>query len=150
LIGDLRVVFEKHNLELPTEINVVHELEDELTEHEKTIDKLVERVNELKSELQESKRQLHFNESTKDLTESQKERVLSIVERAQLSDIDFSDKLHTICEMVSGSNTKVEPTEMFHEGSENYSITTENVEADVNPQDINMQAYIAAAQNFAK
>jgi len=154
LVGDLRVVFEKHNLELPKAINVVDELEEDLSESEDTIDKLVDKVNELKDELSEAKRKMHFNESTKDLTESQKERVQTIVERAQLNEAEYSSKLQTICEMVStGNNASNEAPEMIMEGSQNYQqLITEKTDSVISEpkKDINMQAYIAAARNFAK
>lgn len=152
LVGDLRVVFEKHNLELPKEINVVEELEEDLSESEATIDKLVDKVNDLKKELNVTKQQIRFNESTKDLTESQRERVLSIVERVELSDEEYSDKLESICEMVTGTKS-VTNNDLIVEGRENYEIITEEFDSEQHSepkQDINMQAYIAAAQNFAK
>ncbi len=152
LIGDLRVVFEKHSLDLPKEINVVEELEEDLTTSEETIDKLVEKVNSLKAELQEANRSIEFDKSTKGLTESQRERVSGIVSKLSLSESEYSDKLGSICEMVSGAESFVQADIITDNGSQDYQIINEDNQQnlEVKNNDINMQAYIAAAQNFAK
>lgn len=158
LVGDLRVVFEKHNLELPDAINVVDELQEDLTESESTIDKLLDKVNALQEQLSETNRQLHFNESTKDLTLSQKERVSNIVEKLTLSEEQYADKLESICEMVKSKHGFTQ-TNLANDGHENYQVISEGQETTVVTEeksqdqkhiDKDMQAYIAAAANFAK
>jgi len=147
LVGDLRTVFEKHNLELPESINVVNELEEDLSESESTIDALLDKVNELKEELSATNKKMHFNESTKDLTMSQRERVSNISNKLTLNESEYSDKIHSIVDMVTES--KPITTNITDNGCEEYHMLSEDTSEDeivITQEQRNMQAYIAAAQ----
>lgn len=108
LMGSLKAVFVEHNIEVPTEsVNVVSELEAELAESTSEMDKLVRNNRALSEELDSLKMKDVVKESTAALTESQKEKVMTLIEGTKFDD-KFLGKLNAIVEMVSATKTPAE------------------------------------------
>ncbi|ANM46446.1 head scaffolding protein [Morganella phage vB_MmoM_MP1] len=98
-----------HNVDLPeASVDVVAEMEDELTEAKTELAKLFEEKTMLSEKLQAVQRESIIKESTRDLTDSQKEKVMGLIEG--LSNDRFQDNLTHIVEMVS-KTTEVKPEE---------------------------------------
>lgn len=71
----LKEVLVEHNVVIPEEqVDVVAELEDELTENQQEVKTLFEANQELTKEISEMKRNAVVSEKTKGLTESQVEK----------------------------------------------------------------------------
>ncbi|QQK88270.1 prohead assembly (scaffolding) protein [Providencia phage PSTRCR_127] len=94
-----------HNVDLPEEsVDVVAEMEEELTEAKTELSKLFEEKTAINEELQKTKRDMIVTEKTRDLTESQKEKVMGLIEGISWGD-SFASNLNSIVEMVSKSTT---------------------------------------------
>lgn len=105
----LKTMFVEHNVVLPEEsVDVVAELEDELTESHLEAKNLFEQVVALKSDLTSLKRGVAIAEATKDLTLVQKEKVTSLVEGLTFDD-NFATKLTAIVEMTAAQKTQEKP-----------------------------------------
>ncbi|AKU44802.1 hypothetical protein KMI9_10 [Klebsiella phage KMI9] len=101
LIMGLKEVLVEHNVVIPEEqVDVVAELEDELTENQQEVKTLFEANQELTKEISEMKRNAVVSEKTKGLTESQVEKVESLIEGLEYS-ATFENKLSAIVEMVA-------------------------------------------------
>ncbi|WBM23415.1 capsid assembly scaffolding protein, partial [Escherichia phage PNJ-6] len=83
-------------------VDVVAEMEEELAEHKEETARLFEEVTKRDAYINYVQRETAINESVKDLTESQKEKVIGLVEGMDYSDA-FGTKLTAIVEMVKGS-----------------------------------------------
>ena len=95
MLGGLKELFVEHNVVVPEEsVDVVAEMEEELAEHKEE--------TERDAYINYVQRETAINESVKDLTESQKEKVIGLVEGMDYSDA-FGTKLTAIVEMVKGS-----------------------------------------------
>ncbi|EMK4141240.1 prohead core protein [Escherichia coli] len=104
MLGGLKELFVEHNVVVPEEsVDVVAEMEEELQEHKKESARLFEELNKRDAYINYVQREVALSESTKDLTESQKEKVSALVEGMDYSDA-FSSKLSAIVEMVKKSN----------------------------------------------
>lgn len=99
----LKGLFVEHNVVLPEEsVDVVAELEEELTEAKEHASTIFDEKVALTEELNQIKRDVAIKESTQDLTESQKEKVSSLIEGLAYGD-NFVPKLHAIVEMAKVS-----------------------------------------------
>lgn len=106
MVGGLKELFVEHNVVVPEEsVDVVAEMEEELAEQKQETARLFEEVSNRDKYINYVQREVAVNEATKDLTETQKEKVTSLVEGLDYSD-SFSGKLGAIVEMVSGSITE--------------------------------------------
>ncbi|CUL01135.1 prohead assembly (scaffolding) protein [Escherichia phage KK4] len=104
MLGGLKELFVEHNVVVPEEsVDVVAEMEEELQEHKEESARLFEELNKRDAYINYVQREVALSESTKDLTESQKEKVSALVEGMDYSDA-FSSKLSAIVEMVKKSN----------------------------------------------
>ncbi|XAO16579.1 prohead assembly (scaffolding) protein [Escherichia phage FL12] len=104
MLGGLKELFIEHNVVVPEEsVDVVAEMEEELQEHKEESARLFEELNKRDAYINYVQREVALSESTKDLTESQKEKVSALVEGMDYSDA-FSSKLSAIVEMVKKSN----------------------------------------------
>ncbi len=104
MLGGLKELFIEHNVVVPEEsVDVVAEMEEELQEHKEESARLFEELNMRDAYINYVQREVALSESTKDLTESQKEKVSALVEGMDYSDA-FSSKLSAIVEMVKKSN----------------------------------------------
>lgn len=104
MLGGLKELFVEHNVVVPEEsVDVVAEMEEELQEHKEESARLFEELNKRDAYINYVQREVTLSESTKDLTESQKEKVSALVEGIDYSDA-FSSKLSAIVEMVKKSN----------------------------------------------
>ena len=83
-------------------VDVVAEMEEELAEHKEETARLFEEVTKRDAYINYVQRETAIIESVKDLTESQKEKVIGLVEGMDYSDA-FGTKLTAIVEMVKGS-----------------------------------------------
>ena len=104
MLGGLKELFVEHNVVVPEEsVDVVAEMKEELQEHKEESARLFEELNKRDAYINYVQREVALSESTKDLTESQKEKVSALVEGMDYSDA-FSSKLSAIVEMVKKSN----------------------------------------------
>lgn len=143
----LKSLFVEHNVVLPEEsVDVVAEMEEELTEAKELASSLFEQKQEVKNQFDSFKREIAIKESTKDLTESQKEKVSTLIEGLDYSD-NFEEKLKSIVEFAS-SKTKIE-TKPLTEGTvevENLNFVVETQKNDnIDPM---MAQYIKSAKVF--
>lgn len=103
MIVSLKDVFVEHNVVVPDEsVDIVAEMEDELVESQDKVKGLFEETVTLKSTISGLKREAVIKESVNDLTETQKEKVASLIEGFEYSDT-FSNTLGAIVEMVVAS-----------------------------------------------
>ncbi|UJB55345.1 prohead assembly (scaffolding) protein [Enterobacter phage vB_EcRAM-01] len=107
LVMGMKELFVEHNVVIPeAQVDVVAELEDELTENQQEVKRLFEANQAQAKEIANMKRDTIVSEKTKDLTESQVEKVQNLIEGLEYSD-KFESKLTAIVEMVA---TKAEKT----------------------------------------
>lgn len=154
LFAGMKDLFVEHNVTLPAEsVDVVAELEEALAEEQAQTANLFESNTALTAEVAGMKRAKLIEESTRELTESQKEKVSDLVEGVTFSD-SFSGKLSAIVEMVKASNKEVqkpitESTDINNseDDAAKLNFVTEAVEEkDKQPvQSSSMAAYTAAA-----
>lgn len=105
LVLNLKTVFVEHNVVVPEEsVDVVSELEDELTEANANSVKLLEEKSAMLKEHNDYRRSVEFEKLTSDLTESQREKVSGFVEGLEYSDA-FTSKVSAIVEMTKASTT---------------------------------------------
>ncbi|ASD52087.1 head scaffolding protein [Pseudomonas phage PspYZU05] len=110
MVVGMKELFVEHNIVVPEEsVDVVSELEDELTESRAEVANLFGATTALKEELSALKRTTFIKEATLDLTDSQKEKVLSLTEGIPFAEGDsaYGSKVTAIIEMVKGSKTAI-------------------------------------------
>lgn len=110
LVVGMKELFIDHNILIPEEqVDVVAELETELNENVEEVSRLLNTNKEKDKVINEMKRARSLEVNTKELTESQLEKVNSLIEGLEYSDA-FDTKLVAIVEMVSAvkPETKVE------------------------------------------
>ena len=106
MLGGMKELFVEHNVEVPTEsVDVVAELETELEESVQEVKNLFNKNCSLVEELKNVKREVAIKESTTNLTESQKEKVHSLIEGVEFND-SFDIKLSAIVSMMSEDLTE--------------------------------------------
>ena len=147
MVLGMKELFAEHNIVVPEEsVDGVSEMEAELAESRDEVSSLFESNVALKEELSKLNREVLIKESTKDLTESQKEKVASLTEGMKFDD-QFGAKLTAIVTMVEG--TKLTPTEdadTLNESSLNYIPPV--VEDSGKPSA--MDSYVKSARRIAK
>lgn len=106
LIGSLKDVFVTHNVVVPEEsVDVVAELDEALKEEKEKTSELFDAKLQLESEIRGMKREQAINESTRDLSDTQKEKVTALIEGLEYSET-FDKKLTAIVEMVAKKEDK--------------------------------------------
>lgn len=148
LISNLKDVFVSHNVVVPSEsVDVVAELDEALKEEKEKTAELFDAKLHLESEIRSMKREHAVMESTRELTDTQKEKVTSLIEGLEYSD-SFEAKLGVIVEMVSKKEEKPsEITESLNTDADKLSVITESEiapEENKKPVDSNMARYLAA------
>ncbi|AAQ17885.1 gp22 prohead core scaffold protein [Aeromonas phage Aeh1] len=115
LLGSMKAVFVEHNVSVPEEsVDVVAEMEEELREARNELNGALDKVSELKESIVTIKRDQVVAEATKDLTEIQKGKVMSLSEGIAFGDT-FADKLTAIVEMVSAVKPQEQPAAQIDE-----------------------------------
>lgn len=106
VMGGMKELFVEHNVVIPEEaVDVVAEMEEELAEQKQETARLFEEVTKRDAYINYVQRETVLGEATRELTESQKEKVSSLVEGMEYSD-SFPAKLDAIVSMVKGSVTE--------------------------------------------
>lgn len=106
VMGGMKELFVEHNVVIPEEaVDVVAEMEEELAEQKQETAHLFEEVTKRDAYINYVQRETVLGEATRELTESQKEKVSSLVEGMEYSD-SFPAKLDAIVSMVKGSITE--------------------------------------------
>lgn len=101
LVMGMKELFVEHNVVIPeAQVDIVAELEEELDENVAEVKRLFEVNQGLTGTISGMKREQAIAEATKDLTETQVEKVNSLIEGLQYSD-KFEAKLGAIVEMVA-------------------------------------------------
>lgn len=101
MLGGLKELFVEHNVVVPTEsVDVVAEMEEELAEQTAETGRLFEELSKRDKYIAYVQRETAIAESTRELTESQKEQVVDLLEGVEFSD-SFTNKLGSIVAMVS-------------------------------------------------
>lgn len=103
MFSGLKDLFVEHNVVVPDEsVDVVAEMEDELTEANAKVVELIDKNNTLTESVNDLKREAELKEATAGLTLVQTEKVSSLIEGLTYSE-QFTPKLQAIVEMVKGS-----------------------------------------------
>lgn len=136
LLGSLKVAFIEHNITVPTEsVDVVAELEEELRESNVELNKTLDKVTALNESMLKMQRDSVIAESTKNLNDVQKEKVLSLSEGIAFGD-KFKTKIEAIVEMVgvvpATKVTQIEENLNFEQTEQELSIEEQQKEELVN------------------
>ena len=148
----LKELFIENNVTVPEEqVDVIDELNAELDESTAEIKSLFDKNLALEQQISSLKKEKAISEATAGLTESQKEKVLSLVEGLEYGD-SYSPKLSAIVEMVANSGQKEQKPIQEQALNIDESAAAVNFEPEViveqndNKQANNsMAAYLAAA-----
>lgn len=148
----LKELFIENNVSVPEEqVDVIDELNAELDESTAEIKSLFDKNLALEEQISSLKKEKAISEATAGLTESQKEKVLSLVEGLEYGD-SYSPKLSAIVEMVANSGQKEQKPIQEQALNIDESAAAVNFEPEViveqndNKQANNsMAAYLAAA-----
>ena len=137
------------------QVDVIDELNAELDESTAEIKSLFDKNLALEEQISSLKKEKAISEATAGLTESQKEKVLSLVEGLEYGD-SYSPKLSAIVEMVANSGQKEQKPIQEQALNIDESAAAVNFEPEViveqndNKQANNsMAAYLAAASRMS-
>lgn len=152
----LKELFIENNVSVPEEqVDVIDELNAELDESTAEIKSLFDKNLALEEQISSLKKEKAISEATAGLTESQKEKVLSLVEGLEYGD-SYSPKLSAIVEMVANSGQKEQKPIQEQALNIDESAAAVNFEPEViveqndNKQANNsMAAYLAAASRMS-
>lgn len=137
-IGGLRNLFAEHYISVPEEkVELVDELVEKVESLEAQLNETVARNIEMKKELTESKKQDLIAQVCEGLTQTQTEKIRSLVESAEFTtEGDFQKKVETIRENYFPKTTKSASADML----------SEQVEVAEQPEvtDSRMKAYVQA------
>lgn len=112
VVAGMKDLFVEHNIVVPEDaVDIVAELQEELQEQKDETSRLFEEVKSREAYEKYMKREIELKESTRELTESQKEKVHSLVEGLEYSE-EFATKVNSIVEMVQSSSVVVENTDI--------------------------------------
>ena len=129
-IEGLKKLFVEHYVEVPEDkYNVVDELANRLDEMEAKVDAEVQKNMDINEELESLKRQNVVNEACEDLSDSQKEKMVSLSNGVDFTDqADFEEKIAEIKEAYFGvdSETIAEET-VQEEGNGDFDTEVEKV-----------------------
>ncbi|AUE23068.1 head scaffolding protein [Citrobacter phage CF1 ERZ-2017] len=154
MLGGMKELFVEHNVVIPEEaVDVVAEMEEELAEQKEATAKLFEEVTKQNEYINYVQREVAVNEAVRELTESQKEKVSTLIEGMSYSD-EFSGKLNAIVEMVKGSSEKPAAVNesintVDNEASGLNFVTEAVVEPSTPAQSSSMAAYLAGAKRLS-
>ena len=141
-IDGLKALFVEHYVEVPEEkYDVMDELANRLDEMEEKLNSEVERNMKLQEEIDGFQRESVVNEACADLSEAQKEKLLSLSEKVDFQDKeDFGNKISEIKEAYFPTE-KTEDTliESSEEGQDEWTDTV--VESTEKPVDPTMAKY---------
>jgi len=106
-IAGLKDLFVEHNINLPEEdVNVVADMAEELEETEAALNESVNELIEARKELEALKNEIILESYTKDLTETQAEKLRSLAEGVSFDDSEEYDrKVQIIKEQYFGTKT---------------------------------------------
>lgn len=152
----LKELFIENNINVPDEqVDVIDELNTELDESTAEIKSLFDKNLALEEQISSLKKEKALSEATAGLTESQKEKVLSLVEGLEYGD-NYAPKLSAIVEMVASSAKKDQNPIQEQALNIDESAAAVNFEPEViveqndNKQTNNsMAAYLAAASRIS-
>lgn len=155
VVAGMKELFVEHNVIVPEEaVDVVAELQEELQEQKDESARLFEATGVLEATIATMKRDTALVEATRELTESQKEKVMGLVEGLEYSDA-FGTKLGAIVEMVQTSaeaSAIVESADIntIDKDADGLNFIVEEVEPVEAPKkDSLMAAYAAAAARIS-
>ena len=128
-IDGLRELFVEHSINIPEEdVDVLADITEQLEETEAALNEAKNDSIALRKELDESKRHDAFASIAKGLTDTQAEKLTSLSEGLEFSDLDdFSRKVSIIKENYFGESTEVELTEEIdpiEEGAQEVAVDT--------------------------
>ncbi|MGL4523017.1 MAG: prohead core protein, partial [Bacilli bacterium] len=145
LMVGMKDLFVEHNVTVPEDaVDVVAELEDEIAESREELNVAINAKEALIKEMNTMKRDHMVESATAALTESQKEKVKSLIEGLDYDEA-FDTKLSAIVEMTSNVQAAVvEPTTHVEESiTPNFEQDAPEVIVEAK-QDTAMSAYLAA------
>lgn len=155
VIAGMKDLFVEHNVVVPEDaVDVVAELQEELQEQKNETARLFEEVQSRTAYANYIKREVELTEATRELTESQKEKVMGLVEGLEYSEA-FGTKLGSIVEMVQTSaeaTAIVESADIntIDKDADGLNFIVEEVEPVEAPkQNSLMAAYAAAAARIS-
>ena len=139
-IEGLKTLFVEHYVEIPEDkYNVIDELANRLDEMEEKLDSEVSKNMEVVEENENLKRQNVIREACEDLSESQKEKMVSLSEGVDFSDSeDFAEKVSELKEAYFPSDEVIAEETVVEEGTGEFSDESETV------LDPNMNRYSSA------
>lgn len=104
LMENLKELFVEHNITVPDDkVDVVAELEEETAELSVTLDGLLKENKSKDAEIETLNRKIAISEKTKDLTESQRERVAELSESVPFNE-SFDSKLSSLVSFVESND----------------------------------------------
>lgn len=137
LMSEFKTMFVEHNIYVPEDkVDVVAELEEQLTEYTAELDKTIRTNKNLTERVSELEKVNAITERTANLTESQKERVETLSENLDFNASDFNKQLDTIISMVSITEQSTKPAVI------NTNVTP------LKEKHSNVSSYVAAAQRL--
>lgn len=143
LMAEFKTMFVEHNIYVPEDkVDVVSELEEQLTEYSAELDKTIRTNKNLSERVNELEKINVISERTIQMTESQRERVETLSENLDFSASDFTKQLDTIISMVSISERQAKP-ETPQKATINTSVIKEGKPSGVS-------SYVAAAQRLQR
>ena len=128
-IDGLKTLFVEHYVEVPEDkYDVIDELANRLDEMEEKLDSEVHKNMEIVEENESLKRQNVVREACLDLSESQKEKMISLSEGVDYKDTeDFSDKVSELKEAYFPSDEVIAEDTIVEEGTGEFSEEGETV-----------------------
>lgn len=128
-IDGLKTLFVEHYVEVPEDkYDVIDELANRLDEMEEKLDGEVHKNMEIVEENESLKRQNVVREACLDLSESQKEKMISLSQGVDYKDTeDFSDKVSELKEAYFPSEEVIAEDTIVEEGTGEYSEESETV-----------------------
>lgn len=99
-IVSLKKVFEEHYIDVPEDkYDVMAEQQDKIAELEKKLNEQIEKTAETAKIVNEAKKAIKIEESAKDLSDTQKEKFMSLVESVEFKDENsYAEELETLKE----------------------------------------------------
>lgn len=153
LMVGMKELFVEHNVVVPEEaVNVVEELEAEIAEAREELNLALNDKKAIEESMNLLKRDSVVEKAISDLTESQKEKVASLIEGIEYNEL-FEDKLSAIVEMtatkvvVESTEVKAEEAQVIAEEADPNFKETEEKEEQIDESskvDPNMAKYLAA------
>lgn len=147
LVG-LKGLFEEHYVDIPEDkIDVVEELASKVEELERKLSEETDEVVELRSMIKEFEKDRVFAESTEDLTDTQADKLASLVENVTYNDeADFRKRINILKEQYFD----VESSQSHLVEDDSTDEVTALNEEDNKPTNQNMSRYVTAISKHAK